>query len=689
MPTPVWTLSVDLQTRTAAFQSGMSEAARTARGSFNDIKEGARDMGRETNYSMMEARHGVMLLGEEFGIHIPRALTSFIASLGPVGAAMEAAFPFLAIMVGLTLIIQHLDKMKSAAEKAAEKSEAWQKLADTTQEYGDTLRVTNERLQQQLSVLNGGMTNNLALALKEAAVQADQLASHLQVDIDKAMKLVEGQQVSLWSKLLNTEGSGDVTAKLRSDFDRAKEVIEQGKEQIRQASQSGNAKSVQTAETGARVSAQKAFGDMIVWVGQQLDTATAKQQKFNSESAAEKILPTSLALADQSQRIAILKGALEQLHQEYDNTTMAFAGEKLKIDIAGVEEAKKQIINIIGLVGPYTAMRQKMAKEDEKNAEERMRMESDVTRGFAKEYEEQNKLQAEAGKLEAEHTLKMGELNLAGKREQAKLSMSVMRLSLQEQMNMELDFANQDHQLKMKASVDEIAALDKTGKDYENKLKTLQNRQLEMTREYENQKALITGQAEAKKLSAVVNSETRMAEAAARTAASSIAHGQSMARAFEQMGTSMIQSALQNLLMMETVDGRKRLSSARTAASKAYEWGWEHGGPAAPVLSVVMGGLAFTAAMAFEKGGIVPGVGRGDIVPARLEPGEAVLPKRLTEGLQHEARHGKSDGGGDVHHHHVTNHIHAIDGASVKGMLDKHSSAFESHFHKTLRGMNK
>ena len=92
----------------------MSDAARAAKSSFQEIKDGAREMGAETGGSMTEARHGVMLLGEEFGIHLPRGLTTFIASLGPVGAAMEAAFPFLAIIVGATLLLEHLAKLKNA-----------------------------------------------------------------------------------------------------------------------------------------------------------------------------------------------------------------------------------------------------------------------------------------------------------------------------------------------------------------------------------------------------------------------------------------------------------------------------------------------------------------------------------------------------------------------------------------------
>src|SRR5579862_4952519 len=120
MAQPVWVLSVDLTTKTATFTSGLADAAKGARSSFNDIKSGAQDMGRETSYSMMEARHGVMILGEEFGVHLPRALTSFIASLGPVGAAMEAAFPFLAIILGATLLLEHLSKLHAEGQKLTE-----------------------------------------------------------------------------------------------------------------------------------------------------------------------------------------------------------------------------------------------------------------------------------------------------------------------------------------------------------------------------------------------------------------------------------------------------------------------------------------------------------------------------------------------------------------------------------------
>ena len=61
-------VSVDLETKTAAFQTGMADAAKTARKSFKDIEHGAIGMGESTRMSMTDAREGVMLMGEQFGV---------------------------------------------------------------------------------------------------------------------------------------------------------------------------------------------------------------------------------------------------------------------------------------------------------------------------------------------------------------------------------------------------------------------------------------------------------------------------------------------------------------------------------------------------------------------------------------------------------------------------------------------
>src|ERR1039458_8760947 len=111
MPTVIGTLTVNLEANTASFTADLGKAGN----SLENLSDKATTAGAATDYSMGEARHGVMLLGEEFGIHLPRGLTTFIASLGPVGAAMEIAFPFIAIAVGATLLIKHLVAIQEAA----------------------------------------------------------------------------------------------------------------------------------------------------------------------------------------------------------------------------------------------------------------------------------------------------------------------------------------------------------------------------------------------------------------------------------------------------------------------------------------------------------------------------------------------------------------------------------------------
>ena len=170
----------------------MAEAAKTARGAFSDIGGGAEGMGKRTGMATMEARHGVMLLGEEFGVHLPRALTTFIASIGPIGAAMEAAFPFLAIAVGATLLIEHLEKMREAGEKLTEDQvkfgtaveNAWNAL-DTkileAQKEADTLAKNHlGALHIQLELINRQSMAELVHSFEEVAKAGDVVMKELE-----------------------------------------------------------------------------------------------------------------------------------------------------------------------------------------------------------------------------------------------------------------------------------------------------------------------------------------------------------------------------------------------------------------------------------------------------------------------------------------------------------------------------
>ena len=300
--------------------------------------------------------------------------------------------------------------------------------------------------------------------------------------------------------------------------------------------------------------------------------------------------------------------------------------------------------------------------------------------------DEEKKLTAEAGKQEAEHETKMGELQLAAKREAAQALSAQGRMTKQEQLSAEMQFEQEDFQIHKQALASELAALDQHDKEFENKKRQLNSKLEELDRQHANKEKQIQDQSAQQQAAIVAVAENRIGAEYARGFSQVLmgkeSFGKAMIQADGQLLSSMLQNSLTNLMQMETVQGRKRFGDARTAASDAFASAGN------PILGALAAAGAFATVMAFEDGGIVPGVGRGDIVPARLEPGEAVLPKQMTENLSKATG---SDGGGKhiTLHHHANYTVHALDADGVDKVLQKHGDKFTQHAVNALRKMNK
>ncbi len=394
MAQPVWILSVDLQTKTATFQTGMSDAAKAARDAFKDIKDGSKEMADgvaeasgATNYSMTEARHGVMMLGEEFGVHLPRGLTTFIASLGPVGAAMEMAFPFLAIILGATLLIEHLTKVGEAAEKAAE--------AGTKLDNDMTLGVNHAK---------EALIDAQIEARKLAGLDAwDLLAQKMQLkDVDKGIENVGRLEKALgdlvkangatsnWNPFNWLDHSDDLAAKAKALQDQM-----QGKSQTDQASVAANALAIQS----------KVLEQMK---GQ---TDVSDKQLKNQAAYVDFLKKETEQLQDQAKADA--QAAAN--HQKKDN---AYEAKKEEAERAKVTESWVRYFDSIQKMNDETARKRaeanKKAKdEDIKMQEEELRATEAVNKEIIDQQKERARIDQELGKEEADHTKKMAELTLA------------------------------------------------------------------------------------------------------------------------------------------------------------------------------------------------------------------------------------------------------------------------------------
>lgn len=719
MAQPVWTLSVDLQTKTATFQTGMADAAKAARGSFTEIKEGASEMGRETSGSMMESRHGVMLLGEEFGVHLPRALTSFIASIGPVGAAMEAAFPFLAIIVGATLLLEHLAKMKAAGEQ----------LTLSQQNFGtaaaNVLNSWNEKLLQagiRTDELNG---NHLGALNKTLEMIDRQSMKELVSSFDTVAKAADatfaqlktswyqwgagsaGAKNSLeqfkaaYDALLAKQDDKGGTALLDAKIEREKHILALQQEASRTKATgphgAGEADMMKMAE--ARIELQKLGVGYTehevqaqgVLVGALKDLVSLEEKKAALVKAEDGNArkTTQDKVSGDSDKVA---RAQAQSQRQAADEAQKMWEESYRAAVSALQENERQKIDATreGSAARLAAIDSAIKEEESKGLQDTGFYRSLLTGRVElvrQMSEEQAKIQAEAGKQSAEHAEKMGELQVAADKQAAQLRMSAKKTTDAERRDSDIQLANEEYGIQLTASGKQIAALDKTGKDYENKLKSLQAKQEELVREHENRVAAIKSKAEEESNARILSAEARRNDAISKGLSDVVMRHESMAKMMIGLGDQMAAGMIQNAIKSILADDMTKEHDAAAAARKAYLAGMHFPFPANLVMGPALGAMAFASVMAFADGGIVPGVGRGDTVPAMLEPGEGVLSNKVMDGLKSKAS--GHQGGGEVHiHHHSHTTVHALDSEGMERVLNKHASTVAKHVNNHVRKMN-
>jgi DNA repair exonuclease SbcCD ATPase subunit len=714
MAQPVWVLSVDLQTKTATFQTGMADAARAARGSFSDIKDGARSMGSETGYSMMEARHGVMMLGEEFGIHLPRGLTSFIASLGPVGSAMEAAFPFLAIAAGATLLLEHLSKLKEAGDK----------LTENQVKFGTAV-------QNAFNILDS--------KLLEAGIRADELNGNHLSALKKQLELIDRQSMDelVRSFDLVAKAADVVFAELKTSwyqFDagsaHAQHTLVDFKAQYEALLASGKDKEASDLLAGTRKSAEHTLEMMKQAKDSQAAPDMGKQGNYGKYveainelkkaglSTDEKEVQSYTKLVETLQAQETLQGKIAQLktvqssnatqtvHKQMDSEAAEKARQEAEAErqiqeeagrleeqayhasVERLQEAERQKIEATheGSAARLAAIDAAIRNEENHELTETGFYRSLLTSRVAtirQMGEEQKSITQKLADEDLQLALSEGTRIEKAAQELARHKLAIHRISESEEVKQQTEAQNTLLSSEIAALDRRIAALDKSDEKYLTKLREFENKKKELTQQSGNEVNKIEQAADEKRVSTVTQAYNRMGEAAASTAAKSIIQGRNLGAAFEQMAGNMLQSALTNLMQIETVQGRKRLGDARTAAADAYEKAGN------PILGSIEAGVAFAAVMAFNTGGLVPGVGNTDIVPAMLTPGETVLPKAMTENLSRATDSGNS--GGDHYTVHVrpTYHVQTIDGDGMRAALNKHTDVLQKHFESAVRKMNR
>jgi len=196
---------------TAAIAGAAGQAAGHA------IEEGA-EVSRKTIH---EAKGEAGLLGEMFGIHLPRHVRSFVAEIPAVATVLSSAFAATAILFLIEALAKAIEKIIEWRHEGERIAEAWEKVDDVQRKVFDNLEDKLIKAQIRLDELDGKTLEALRLKLQ---LIDRQTLEHLQEQIkqigdeaDKAMgKLDRGWVTNI---LAGFEGSEEAKAKLH-DLDK-------------------------------------------------------------------------------------------------------------------------------------------------------------------------------------------------------------------------------------------------------------------------------------------------------------------------------------------------------------------------------------------------------------------------------------------------------------------------------------
>lgn len=178
------------------------------------VRQESRRMANEVRTQATEARHGLHLVTEEVGIHMPRALQGFVVKLPGVREAMSAAFNAVAVLALINVLVEAGRKVAEFIEKnreAAEKNKAaWGQIHDSLATTNDALQVANDKLANSIAKFEHKPQNGLKLAIDEAIQSASVLGNKLNEDIAKISEALKVNQTGFWGSLTGKGRTDDI-----------------------------------------------------------------------------------------------------------------------------------------------------------------------------------------------------------------------------------------------------------------------------------------------------------------------------------------------------------------------------------------------------------------------------------------------------------------------------------------------
>ncbi|MGA2118977.1 MAG: hypothetical protein ABSH56_30040 [Bryobacteraceae bacterium] len=301
-------------------------------------KAGLKEFGNAGSGSARQAAMEMKILEGNIGNNT-RAVSQLLVNTLGLGKVAQSAFAAFGTAAAVGMVVNLTTKVadffKEIQQAPGKIGAAFRSLNEPLHLTNDELQVANDRLANDIAKLEGKRQNTLKLALDEARVSADKLADSLEKDLGNLNKLLKEENVGFWRKLFGEAGTGDLKQEFGGDTGHGgfigtiEGITDDGNRKIREATDLKSKDAAQT-ETATRLLA--AYSAEIAKVNAMIAASTRLQQQhdhpvvdpraFSGDPTMAAGVTYQATPADQSSRLATLRGALRQLGYEMDNISL-------------------------------------------------------------------------------------------------------------------------------------------------------------------------------------------------------------------------------------------------------------------------------------------------------------------------------------------------------------------------------
>jgi hypothetical protein len=334
-------ISINLVAGTAQFNTDMANAKAKIVAVGGAAKEASGHM-----VSGMMASSAAIRVMEGGMTNNLRAVERFVSGTLGLGPALQKIFPVVGAIAFAGLIVklgvEVYDFYKKVAEGPARIANAFRQMSAPIKLTNDELRVTNDRLTNDIAKLEGRRQNNLQLALDEARVTADHLADSLEKDLTALNKLLKDENISAFKGFFTNQASTTDLKEYMGGrtgtggfFGDIAEINDRGKAKIDAAAGRKDKKAQDAAIIGLNTELEERYAKAISHVNFALETAQILQQERDKalQRTAHGLLNPGGVPRDQTSEIELARASLGVLRAgpqlvELTATKTALTGRK-------------------------------------------------------------------------------------------------------------------------------------------------------------------------------------------------------------------------------------------------------------------------------------------------------------------------------------------------------------------------